>query len=70
MEKEIEVRYDQLISSPRYDNEGNEIARIEHHHFIFGKIGSVISGGFYIKRGEEVPEKLILIIKEDLVNVK
>jgi hypothetical protein len=70
METEIEVRYDQLISSPRYDNEGNEVARIEHHHFTFGKIGSIISGGFYIKRGEEIPEKLILTIKEDLVNVK
>ena len=64
---EIIVRYDQLISTPIRDKEGNEIRRTEHHHFTFGKVGEAISGGFYIKKDTPIPDEMLLKLVKDTV---
>lgn len=66
---EIEAKYDQLISAPRLDKEGKEVARIEHHHFTLGKKGDKISGGFYIKKGEAIPEELLVKLPKEFSHV-
>ena len=59
---EIKAVYDQLISTIIRDTKGVEVRRVEHHHFVFGQIGDEISGGFYIRKGTEIPESLVLKI--------
>lgn len=60
----IKAKYDQLISTPIRDNNGNIVDRKEHHHFVFGFLGDIISGGFYIKAGTEIPNELIIDIPD------
>ena len=33
-------------------------------HFTIGKLGDEISGGIYIKKGIEAPDKIVVIFKE------
>lgn len=61
-EHEVVAEYDQLISTPIYDNQGNIIRRRETFHFTFGKLGSPIAGGFYITAGTLIPEKLSITV--------
>lgn len=61
---EIKAEYDKLISTPIENKDKEIIGYKEHHHFIFGSIGSVISGGFYIRKGTEIPESILLKVPE------
>lgn len=61
---ELKAKYDCIVSSPRFDKDGNVTARIEHHHFTIGKLGDKFSGGIYIRRGEEIPTEIILEFPE------
>jgi hypothetical protein len=60
----IKAKYDQLISTPIKDNNGEIIDRKEYHHFTLGYLGDSISGGFYIKKGIEIPSNLEIEIPD------
>ena len=49
----------------------NEITGVSptYHHYTFGKVGSPISGGFYVKVGDEIPEFLELHASEITVTL-
>ena len=57
---EIKARYDQLILKAVSDESGKVIG-IEptNHHFTFGRRGDIVSGGFYIKQGTEIPDTIV-----------
>lgn len=61
---DIKARYDQLIDTPIKDRDGNIVGRKRHHHFVFGKLGSPISGGFYVKEGTPIPDMLSISVPD------
>jgi hypothetical protein len=38
--------------------------------YVFGRPGSAISGGIYIKKGTPLPDKIILLLKEEKEDAK
>ena len=40
-----------------------------NHHYTFGKPGDIVSGGFYVRVGAEVPEFLELHTEKCVVNL-
>jgi hypothetical protein len=55
----LKAVYDQLITKAVRNDDGNIVGyEPTTHHYIFGKTGDDISGGFYIKAGTEIPSLL------------
>lgn len=42
----------------------------QYHHFTFGELGDAVSGGLYVKVGEEIPDFIELHAPSVNVNVK
>jgi hypothetical protein len=65
----IKSIYDQTIYKSIYDDDGKFVAyEATTDHYVFGKVGDEITGGFYVKTGTEAPEFLEIEIKRRLTN--
>ena len=42
----------------RLDKKGSEAAK--YNHFIFGRLGTNLSGGFYLHKESELPEVIVI----------
>ena len=67
----IQAEYDQTITKAIRNDKGEIIAHSPTvHHFVFGSIGSEISGGFYLKVENELPQKIELTTKTQVIKVE
>ena len=46
----------------RLDKKGSEAAK--YNHFIFGRLGTNLSGGFYLHKESELPEVIVIELPE------
>jgi len=57
----IKAIYDQTITKAIRNDDGDVIAHEPTtHHYTFGSVGSELSGGFYLKAGDELPKMIHL----------
>ncbi|MFA5340160.1 MAG: hypothetical protein WC332_00140 [Clostridia bacterium] len=67
----IKAIYDQTITKAIRNNAGEVIGyEPTTHHYVFGKVGDDISGGFYIKAGTEIPKLLEVEAEQKIVEMK
>jgi len=62
----IRARFDQLISTPIYNEDGEVIRKVEHDHYTIGKVGDEVSGGLYLKAGMPMPDKVVITFMESV----
>jgi hypothetical protein len=57
----IKATYDQTITKAIRNDDGCVIGHEPTtHHYTFGSVGSELSGGFYLKAGDELPKMIHL----------
>jgi len=62
-EKQMNIKaiYDQTITKAIRNDKGDVIGHEPTtHHYTFGSVGSELSGGFYLKAGDELPKMIHL----------
>lgn len=67
----IEAIYDQTITKAIRNDEGDVIGHEPTtHHYTFGSVGSELSGGFYLKAGDELPKLIKLTTEPQIITAK
>jgi len=67
----IKAFYDQTITKAIRNHHGDVIGHEPTtHHYTFGSVGSTLSGGFYIKVGDELPKIIKLTTEQQKVSAK
>lgn len=67
----IKAIYDQTITKAIRNDDGDVIAHEPTtHHYTFGSVGSELSGGFYLKAGDELPKRIKLTTEPQIITAK
>ena len=67
----IKAIYDQTITKAIRNDEGDVIGHEPTtHHYTFGSVGSELSGGFYLKAGDELPKLIKLTTEPQSITAK
>lgn len=67
----IEATYDKTVTKAIRDDKEKVVAHSPTtHHYTFGNIDSEISGGFYLRVGNELPKEIKLTTEPQTIKAK
>ncbi len=51
-----------ITTTAKLDVKGSELSK--YSHYVFGKLGANLSGGFYLAKGSVLPDEIVIELPE------